>query len=206
MLNLLNKAMSAHGYTAAQALEVLLRKLSERDPDLAQHVRYAIDAGKDVEERERFPGHKKLRVYRKVVRLTDEEALQVALNALQAYFVEQPLFVNSAAENFRSAAFSAPLRGPLWDGYRREADALRHPAQAQRSPPFPRNRLLLRPNPAPPSSSRSSNSGMWWSSRTSGATWPGGIDGAACDVLGGFEVEVVESLAVERQLFLGSSR
>ncbi|HKH46317.1 MAG TPA: hypothetical protein VKM72_16775 [Thermoanaerobaculia bacterium] len=97
--------MSTHDYTAAQALELLLGKLKERDADLALHVQSAIDAGKDVEEREPSRrSRKRPRVYRKVVRLSDEEALQVALDVLQAYFVEQPLFVDSAAKNFRPAS------------------------------------------------------------------------------------------------------
>ena len=100
--------MARHDYSPREALTLLMNKLIDRDADLAREIRAAVDAGKDVEERETTGrGRKKTRVYRRAVRLTDEEALQVAANALRAHFVEQPLFVNSAADNFRAAAIDA---------------------------------------------------------------------------------------------------
>src|SRR6266540_2674208 len=100
--------MSTHEYTASQALDLLLRKLRERDNDLARHVQAVIDGGKDEEilERKRSGGRRKPRAYRKTTRLTETEALGVALDVLQAYFVEQPLFVGSAEENFRKAGLN----------------------------------------------------------------------------------------------------
>src|SRR6185437_3275807 len=54
-------------------------------------------------------------VYRKTVPFTHEEALQIALDALQAYFVEQPLFVTSAADSFGKAAIGVPQHNlPNW--------------------------------------------------------------------------------------------
>ena len=53
-------------------------------------------------------------MYRKKVRLTDKEALGVALDVLQAYFVEQPLFVDSAVENFREATVAVARSPSLW--------------------------------------------------------------------------------------------
>src|SRR5690242_17055824 len=92
--------MSSHEYSPQQALDVLMRKLQARDETLAAQVQSAIDAGKDVTETERATDRrKKDRVYRKTVPFTHDEALQVALDALQANFVEQPLFVDSAADN-----------------------------------------------------------------------------------------------------------
>jgi len=99
--------MSRQEYSPEQALEMLARKLRERSADLGKQIQLAIDAGKDIEE-EGPRKVKKPRVYRKTVRFTDEEALQVALGALQAYFVEQPLFVRSASENFKRAAVGPP--------------------------------------------------------------------------------------------------
>jgi hypothetical protein len=54
---------------------------------------------------------KRPRTYRKAVPLSFEEALQVAVAALQAYFIEQPLFANSCTANMSKAALDA-LRDP----------------------------------------------------------------------------------------------
>jgi hypothetical protein len=101
--------MSNHEYSPERALEVLLGKLGERDATLAAVIRGAIDAGKDtvVTEPSRN-GRGKPRIYRQTVPFTHEEALQVAVNALQAYFVELPLLINSAVENFEMAAIGIP--------------------------------------------------------------------------------------------------
>ena len=101
--------MSTHDYSPAQALELLLRKLDEANTNLAAQARAAIDAGKDVDEEEqsRAP-RKKARRYRKAVPLSEEEALLAAVDVLQAYFVEQPLFVSSAMDNARAAALDGP--------------------------------------------------------------------------------------------------
>lgn len=101
--------MSDHGYTAEQALELLLRKLDAANAGLAVQVRAAIDAGKDIEEEEpRSSRRKKARRYRKAVRLSTKEALAAAADVLQAYFIEQPLFVSSAMDNALPAAVAAP--------------------------------------------------------------------------------------------------
>lgn len=101
--------MSAHDYSPAKALELLLRKLDTANADLAAQVRTAIDAGKDIEEEERpLSRRKKVRRYRKAVRLSEDEALAAAVDVLQAYFVEQPLFVSSAMDNARAAALGGP--------------------------------------------------------------------------------------------------
>lgn len=84
-----------------------MSKLSAKDEKLAKEVQSAIDAGKDISETEpSIDQRRKERMYRKTVPFTHEEALQVALNALQAYFVEQALFVDSAAGNFKKAAIA----------------------------------------------------------------------------------------------------
>ena len=41
------------------------------------------------------------------MRLTDEQALRVAMRALEAYFVEQPLFAVSAVSEFANATLDA---------------------------------------------------------------------------------------------------
>jgi hypothetical protein len=107
--------MPSHEYTSQQALELLLRKLTTQETTLAQEVQTAIDAGKDVEkdveEAERaIDRRRKPRVYRRTIPLSFEEALQVAINVLQAHFVEQPLFVSSQADNFSKAAIAIPAQ------------------------------------------------------------------------------------------------
>ena len=103
--------MPRHQYNAGQALDLILKRLESKDTRLAAHVRFAIDAGKDVEETEpALDRRRRERTYRKTVPFTHEEALHVALDALQAYFVEQPLFVAAAADSFAKAAIGVPPR------------------------------------------------------------------------------------------------
>ena len=108
--------MPDHRYTPQQALDLLMKKLMARDETLAAQVQAALDAGKDVSETEPATDRrKKARVYRKTVPFTREEALQIAFDALQAYFVEQPLFVDSAAANLAKAAIGVPQQNlPNW--------------------------------------------------------------------------------------------
>jgi hypothetical protein len=79
--------MSIHDYSPQRALEVLTMKIKERDQSLSHHVQTAINAGKDVSEREPATDRRPPRVYRKTVPFTHEEALRVALDALTAYFI-----------------------------------------------------------------------------------------------------------------------
>lgn len=102
-------------YSPAQALALLLRKLDAANTDLAAQVRAAIDAGKDVDEEEPSrSGRRKARRYRKAVPLSEEEALQSAVDVLQAYFIEQPLFVSAAMDNFMPAAVAGPRKESEW--------------------------------------------------------------------------------------------
>lgn len=79
---------------------------------LAASVQAAIDTGKDVSESEpATDGRKKDRIYRKTVPFSHDEALQIALDALQAYFVEQPMFVSSSADNLAKSAIGVPQKG-----------------------------------------------------------------------------------------------
>jgi hypothetical protein len=115
-----------HDYGPAQALELLLLKLDAADSDLAAQVRAAIDAGKDIDEQEPSSSRRKnRRKYRKAVRLSEEEALAAAVDVLQAYFVEQPLFVSSAMDNVRAAALDGPRKEfdgkRAWQAVRKDA-------------------------------------------------------------------------------------
>src|SRR5688572_26470462 len=109
--------MPNHDYSARDALELLLGKLSGRDEHLGRQIRSAIDAGKDIEERERRGRGQKARVYRKTVPFTPEEALQVAIDALQACFIEQPLFANSVAASLQSSALDQAVPADRRDLY-----------------------------------------------------------------------------------------
>lgn len=103
--------MPEHQYSPQQALDLLMKKLRARDETLAAQVQAAIDAGKDVSETEpATDGRKKPRYYRKTVPFTHEEALQIALDALQACFVELPLFMTSAVDSLAKAAIGVPTR------------------------------------------------------------------------------------------------
>ena len=116
--------MSNHEYTPQAALELLMRKLSERDLALATEVRAVVDQGKDIQESEASSRgrKKKYRVYRKTVPYPYDEALQVAVNALAACFIEQPMFIDSCLKNM--------ARAPL--GYLR---GFRYPNSPKKSTP-----------------------------------------------------------------------
>ena len=118
--------MSKHDYTPNEALETLLSKLRERDLSLEAAVRSAIDLGKDVTEEQRL-GRRKIRKYRKTVPFTHEEALHVSLEVLRAYFVELPLCINSAIDNFKFAGI-IPLRQgrPAWIQEEKSLEAAEH--------------------------------------------------------------------------------
>jgi hypothetical protein len=102
--------MATHEYTPKQALDLLMKKISDRDDTLAALIKEAIDAGKDVRQTAESTGRKpkKTRVYRKSMPYNDQEALQVALDSLRDYFVEQPLFVNSIAKHFKVSGIGKP--------------------------------------------------------------------------------------------------
>jgi hypothetical protein len=101
--------MSAHDYSPQDALAILMRKLMERDRDLAAQVQAVVDEGKDVEETDIVGSRRKrTRLYRKTVPYSYDEALRAALKALEAYFIEQPLFASSCLDDFEKTALGAP--------------------------------------------------------------------------------------------------
>lgn len=86
-----------------------MRKLRNRDAMLADHVQEAIDEGKDVSETEISRDRRqKPRTYRKTVPFTHDEALLVAIQVLEAHFIEVPLFINSAVADFTESALGIP--------------------------------------------------------------------------------------------------
>lgn len=117
--------MAVNEYTPQQAFEVLINHLRKRDGQLATHIQGVVDAGKDVDETQQVGRRKRSRSYRRTVPYSFEEALQVALDALQAYFVEQPLFIDSCAKNMATTEVgSTPLSRNRWqavEGHNDEA-------------------------------------------------------------------------------------
>src|SRR6267378_3581905 len=102
--------MNGQDYTPEDALNILMAKLRANDSELAIEIQAAIDQGKDIQQTEPAKGRKKAREYRKTVPFSRQEALQVAINALNAYFVEQPLFRNSCQDNIAQAVVGKPRR------------------------------------------------------------------------------------------------
>jgi hypothetical protein len=100
--------MPSQEYNPQQALELLMSKLRSRDEELATEIQAAIDAGKDVTETEPVPGSRKEHAYRRTVPYSPEEALQVAVDALRAYFVEQPMFLDAVADSLAHSAIGIP--------------------------------------------------------------------------------------------------
>lgn len=92
--------MASPDYTPAQALKLIMTKLEERDGDLANNVRAAIDAGKDIDEEQISGSNRKTRQYRKSVPFTEMEALRILATVLKAHFIEQPLFLDSLIQDF----------------------------------------------------------------------------------------------------------
>lgn len=90
-------------------LDFLLTRIGAIDSTLLASIRDAIDAGKDVElEDSSIRSRKMTRRYRKHVAYSDREAVQVAVKALEAYFVELPMIINSISETFAKAGIEGP--------------------------------------------------------------------------------------------------
>lgn len=81
-----------------------MRKVEEKDTNLASALQAGIDAGKDVWENATPANQTKRRKYRKTVRFSDEEALRVAISIFEAHFIEQPLFANSAVDELSAVS------------------------------------------------------------------------------------------------------
>jgi hypothetical protein len=116
--------MPKHDYTAKDALIILLGKIERASPEFADQIRATINAGKAklqkvVERAESGKGPKRKRHYWETVPYSDEEALQVALSALNAYLVETRLFMEIAGDDFKAVGESPPKpkKDPTASGY-----------------------------------------------------------------------------------------
>jgi hypothetical protein len=107
--------MPSHDYTAKDALALLIKKIEEASPPLANRIRSAIDAGKDVQAEEIISpavGKKKAkkRYYRKHIAFTDEEALGAAMTVLESHLVESRMMVNAARGEFKQVGLASPKK------------------------------------------------------------------------------------------------
>ena len=112
--------MSTHDYTPEEALSILMKIIKEHSSDLSEQIQDEIDSGKNIFEytnqRDMDMGitaridseytyrsrRKSLRKYWKIISLDHNEALQVLLDILHTYFIEQCLFTNSIIQCFSS--------------------------------------------------------------------------------------------------------
>ena len=107
--------MPNHDYTAKDALDLLVWKIEGESPALANQIRSAIDAGKDVQAEETISpaiGKKKAkkRYYRKHIAYTDEEALGVAMTVLESHLIESRMLVNAAQGEFKQVGLASPKK------------------------------------------------------------------------------------------------
>ena len=93
-------------YTAEEALSLIISRIAEFQTNLSQHIQAVINAGHDVVELEPRPrrGRGRPRTYRRTVPFSFDEALEVVVEALSAYFVELPLMIDSALDDLRDSA------------------------------------------------------------------------------------------------------
>ena len=113
--------MNNHDYTDEQALGLLMDRLTKADAELAKQVQEAVNVGRDVQQTEqsRGRGKKKERTYRRTVPYSMKEALQVALNALRAHFVVQPMLINSCHDNMAQTALGVVDMHSPWPAARK---------------------------------------------------------------------------------------
>jgi len=123
--------MPSHEYSPADALQLLIDKISKRDRLLVERIKSAIDAGTDKEEHEmtRGTGRRRRRVYRKHVAYSGEEALSVAIGVLRAHFFELPQIVNAAADAFKSSGVGSGLNARELGSSRTREAITQEPAQ-----------------------------------------------------------------------------
>jgi hypothetical protein len=104
--------MPRHEYTPRQALDALLEKITSISPELVEHIRRAIDAGKDVEMQIEEPGRQGKKAskhrYRKNEPFTDEEALKIAVDVLRSHLLETRMFVSAAHADFKEVGLGEP--------------------------------------------------------------------------------------------------
>lgn len=100
--------MAAHDYSTQEAFTILMRKLMERDKNLAAQVQAVVDEGKDVEETELVGSRRKrTRVYRTTMPYSYDEALQAALNGCVKIERHSPQFL-AVTRSTTLTTFEAP--------------------------------------------------------------------------------------------------
>lgn len=92
-------------------LTELIEEIRRRIPELEIAVLEAINQGKDVErtlgKNESISSRKDVGIgYHERVALEPDEALEAAIEVMRSYFVEIPMMINSANENFFTTSIS----------------------------------------------------------------------------------------------------
>ena len=104
--------MPSHDYTARQALDLLVGKVNEVNGHLADRMELAVNEGNQIQAMEplqsrRGRRRRTPRYYRRNVPFTDEEALEVALEVLEAHLIETRLIARAAHGEFFLAGRAA---------------------------------------------------------------------------------------------------
>jgi len=96
--------MNEKHYSLTEALELLIKKVTDFDQDLGKTLEVAITGGKDVLESEPPQDRRrKSQKYRKATPYSEEEAIGVALNVLKSAFIELPTIINETLKSFEEA-------------------------------------------------------------------------------------------------------
>lgn len=93
-------------YTPTEALAKFLEILQDKNLELYDLVQEAISQGKDIQEHEPEAEKKKTKTFRKISPYSDQEALRVAIKAIQAVTIELSSFSNSALDELKNAALA----------------------------------------------------------------------------------------------------
>jgi hypothetical protein len=95
--------MAEEQLSDSEALDLLLGKLEERAPYLAMRLKNAIDLGYEIEEPKAKKGDKEIKT-KKIVKLSNKDALKVCVDSLMLHLVEKPRMVNAALRIFSECA------------------------------------------------------------------------------------------------------
>ena len=99
--------MSDHEYTPHEALELIVRKITEASHDLGVRIREALNTGTEDD----FPiSDFSSQTYRRHRPYNPEEAIQVVLDVLESHMVETRFFVISAHKEFTAIGYVEPAQ------------------------------------------------------------------------------------------------
>lgn len=103
-------------YSKKEALDAIMGRLSQRNVELARLVQTAVDTGKYVERSEPILGKgDRKHTFQKVTNLSDQEALNRALEVLEAYFLEQPMYWSSLNKDLQETLIVETSKAQMSD-------------------------------------------------------------------------------------------